>query len=75
MTCRDCRWLNVPLDSAGRRRPNRIKTYNCMVEVPRPPLPASIVTFYNFRWPPERYRVSPEDGAGCPLHEPIARPR
>lgn len=67
MTCRTCRYLEVPLNKAQRRVPRREVYYACNVPLPLwPTLPASVVSFM---WPPPRVRMSPEHGEDCPLHE------
>lgn len=43
MACKDCKFLDVPLDAAGRRRVIKNRMYNCTVPTPVfPPIPASM---------------------------------
>lgn len=68
MTCRYCKWLDVPPDKGGRRVPRKDKAYRCTVLIEQPALPLSVTRRTDFRWPPERYYMSPEDGEGCPMN-------
>jgi hypothetical protein len=64
MTCRTCRWLDVPLREDGKpRRMYRESAFPCTA--PIPPLPASMT-----RAALHRSYMAPHDGEGCPLHEP-----
>lgn len=67
MTCRNCKWLDVGPDKAGRRTVRKDRAYRCIVEVPQPAFPMSVTTSYNFRWPPLRRQMEGSDGDGCPL--------
>jgi hypothetical protein len=62
--CRTCRFLDVPLDSDGVRRPRATHTYNCLAEIPVVALPASVRNYT----PPKPGRVEPRDGGGCAYH-------
>lgn len=73
MTCRNCRFLDVKPDATGRRRVARGSAQPCLAPVPElPPLPSSITGHYSFpKWPPTRAWMGPDDGAGCPVREPL----
>lgn len=67
MTCRHCRYLRVGSDKDGKSRIRKDNVYLCTVEIPLPPLPASVTTHVSFKWPPQKSWMGPEDGAGCAL--------
>lgn len=76
MTCKTCKWLNVPPDKRGRIVV-RDTGYRCAAPIPeRPALPVCITRSYSFReWPATGDAwTSPKLGADCPLHEPRVRP-
>lgn len=55
MTCKTCKWFDVPLDKRGRRIIRKANAYRCTVPTPpRPPLPTSILENFGFNWPPRR---------------------
>lgn len=69
MTCRDCRYLAVPLDKIGRRVARKSNMYRCLA--PFPPLPAipdSFTSAWDWEryWPPKPRHMQPDDGANCP---------
>ncbi len=64
-TCKTCRWLEVPLDKAGKRVVRRM-AYRCFAVVPDIKLPASVTMDYSFHWPLSRVSVWGTDGADCP---------
>ena len=66
MTCRTCKFLEVPPDKDGRRRPMKHSVYECVVEVSKPVLPSSMITYYSFKWPLHRKCMEPDDGKDCP---------
>lgn len=74
--CGTCRFLDIPPDSAGRRRALKNHAYDCFFEPPKPTLPASIWTALTFKmrvdagqvlWP--RFRMFPVSGRDCPTWE------
>ena len=67
MTCRTCKFLDVALDSAGRRMPRKDRLYQCTVPVLQPVLPACITVNPRFTWPPPRTCMEPDSGTGCPF--------
>lgn len=69
MTCRHCKWLDVPLNKAGKRVAYKMQSYKCLFVPPLPPLPMSMSKSYNFRWPPHQSYVTPNFGEGCPCFE------
>jgi hypothetical protein len=76
MTCKTCAHLGVAPDKAGRIVVRAANAYACKAPEPdRPPLPHSITTSYNFRWPLSRCYVRGEDGEGCPTYVERAKSR
>lgn len=75
MTCRTCRHLDAPVDKNGRRNTRaKWRTYECLALLPElPPLPVSVTRYYAWQWPPNRLRMAAEEGAGCPMHQPISK--
>lgn len=71
MTCRSCIWLKVAPDKAGRRAPRKDKSYLCEAPVPDVVMPLSITRRYDWRWPPSRNYMAPDEGAGCPTFKSI----
>ena len=69
MTCRTCKFLGVAPNRAGKRVPRSDKIYRCLVDVPVPIVPASVTGYYNWKWPPTKSAMVPDDGADCPLWE------
>jgi hypothetical protein len=69
--CRDCRFLDVKPNAAGRRVVGRDRTYNCTAPIPEPELPDSVTSAFGWRWPPARSRMVGDDGAGCPMFTPL----
>jgi hypothetical protein len=72
MTCRNCQFLDVPLNAAGKRIAIKTKSYRCMVVMEQPKFPESITRHYSFRWPPMRSMMEPNDGAECPTWQKIS---
>lgn len=74
MTCRTCKFLEVPASAAGKIIPRKGNVYYCLSPVPKTAhlLPASITEAYGYREPTERdrRRMAPDEGTGCPLYEP-----
>lgn len=68
MTCKTCKFLDVPEEN-GKIKPRANKSYKCLVEIPLPILPASITGAYDFRWPPGRKFMSPDEGKDCPCYQ------
>ncbi len=75
MTCKTCKWMDVPLTANGRRVVRKDSCFPCTVPIgDPPPLPSSVTrSFQNVSWPPHRSWVSGESGEGCPLHEPYVK--
>jgi hypothetical protein len=69
MTCRTCQFLLVEPDRAGRIKPRAKNAYKCIAHVPMPTLPVSVTKHYDFKWPPARSYMSPDDGNDCPLYK------
>lgn len=76
MTCKTCKWLNVPPDKRGRIVV-RDTGYRCIVPLPvMPALPDSITKRYGYRdvtLARENFML-PTQGATCPLHELRTKP-
>lgn len=70
MTCKTCKYLDVPLDHRGRRVVYTSRVYQCVAPVVAPVAPVSITKYHNYRWPPPRMHMGPQDGEGCPLYSP-----
>lgn len=70
-TCRTCGFLEVPLDKVGKRVPRKDHTYNCEAPIEKPLLPISVTKHYNWRWPPNKLRMTPDDGESCPLYKKL----
>lgn len=68
-TCRECRWLTVAPDRAGRRVVRRGMMYACAAPLPHCPLPHSVTEYFAFNWPPRRTRMAGDGGDGCPTWE------
>ena len=69
MTCRTCKFLDVPPDSRGRIVPRLGNAYACRFPIPDAHgLPHSAFKSYGFKWPPSKTRMRPDDGDGCPQH-------
>ena len=74
MTCRDCEFLDVAPDKAGRRVVRRQLTYPCTFPVPDVVLPDSVTRYHGFQWPPGRMHMcGSEDGANCPCYKKIEK--
>lgn len=72
MACRDCKYLSVGLNRAGRRAVRKDYVYACIAPDPEPlSLPLSITQHGSFTWPPPRSFMTGADGEGCPAHAPI----
>ncbi len=75
MTCRNCRWLVVPLDGKGRRRVYKNKGYECVFDVKRVVVPHCVTVVYSATlkldgsFSLSRRRMLPDDGATCPTFE------
>jgi hypothetical protein len=69
MSCRQCRYLDVPPDKLGRVTARKDKAYRCTVELPPPLVPVSVSKSYGWRWPPSRSAMSANDGEGCPFYD------
>lgn len=70
MSCRTCKWLDVPPDKSGRIVVRSSRVYRCVAPVERPAWPESVTTAYGFRWPIAGNYMRPERGQNCPLFEP-----
>ena len=68
MTCKNCKWLSVEPDKDGKVRIRKELMYICTVPIEMPKFPISITKEYDFKWPPRRTRVSPNDN-NCPMFE------
>lgn len=69
VSCRYCQHLAVPPDKAGRIIPRKGKSYQCTAPLPTPNLPAAVLQAFDFRWPPGRKYMSPDEGEGCATFE------
>ena len=71
MTCKQCRWLDVEPDTAGRRVVRAANAYRCICPDPaKPILPASVYASYRgFMWPPDRSFMTGSMGEDCPCFE------
>ena len=67
MTCRNCKYLKVAPNKAGKIVPNIGYGYQCVVKIKPPVLPDSVTTFFDYSWPPPRRYMSPNGGVSCPL--------
>lgn len=67
MTCRTCENLVVDRTKETVRKG---KVYACGFAPPFPLLPDSMTSEYNFKWPPNRRWMEPDDGAQCPCYRP-----
>jgi hypothetical protein len=64
MTCRDCQFLDVPLNAAGRRAPVKRRLYNCLVPAPVIPcIPESFKGRHQIKF--DRKMMAPEYGKDC----------
>jgi len=73
MTCKTCKYLDVPITGNGQRRTYASRVYACVAPVSVPVVPNSISKYHNFKWPPPRMHMGPHDGEGCPLYTPEGR--
>ena len=74
MTCRTCKFLSVSPDEKGRIIVRKGNTYRCNAPGPEmPELPASMTSRYDFRWPPSRGAMSPEDASTVRPTSPARR--
>ena len=71
MTCKTCRFLDVPLTKNGHRPVSPQRVYTCLAPDPvRPHVPASCEIWdESFKWPPPRCRMTGMAGKDCPCHE------
>lgn len=68
---RNCKFLDVAPNNAGRIVPLRTHTYRCLAPDPQlPPMPDAITRSYGFKATFSRCYMSPDDGKECPCHEP-----
>jgi hypothetical protein len=78
MTCRTCNHYGVRPDADGKVRMRKHGVSPCLSPVAKTAhlLPASITKAYGYREPTERDRkfMQPDDGEGCPVREPRAKP-
>ena len=70
MTCRDCRFLDVRPDAAGRRVLRKDHMFPCTVPVPEPDVPACMK--YG-DWPPRRSHMGRDDGADCKFYDQLKK--
>lgn len=68
-SCKTCKWLDVEPDSIGRIVVRNKNSYQCTVEIPKPPLPDCVLNYYHFKWPPYRVYVNSKNGENCQLFE------
>lgn len=77
--CRSCRFLDVPLNKAGKRVPSVRHVYQCTAPTEVPPLPVSVVKNYRGEILPlgffesRKSWMSPAGGQFCPSWEPVKR--
>lgn len=64
-TCRNCRYLSVPLDAAGRRVPRKGNVYSCskVTNLQEVKFPKAVTIKITRRY------MRPMDGADCPAWE------
>lgn len=71
MTCKTCKWLDVPPDKRGRIVV-RDTAYKCIVPLPEMPVLPDCVTkqygYTDFLARRDRWMI-PKQGGTCPLHE------
>ena len=68
-SCKACKWLDVPLNKAGKRVVYQHRVYACRWPEPQPLLCDAITTHIAFRLPLPRYRMAGSDGEHCPTWE------
>ncbi len=72
--CKTCRFLDVPLDKAGRRVVRKDSVYRCKGPVPAAPnLPDSVTQAYGFMrtaWVHRQYMPG-DMGTTCPVWEAL----
>ena len=73
MTCKQCRWLDAPLDKIGRRVVRADNAYECTAPNPdEPKLPASVERSWGaFIWPPLRIFMCGSMGQECSCFEEL----
>lgn len=64
--CKTCAHydLKAALGPSGKRL-RRGSVAKCLVTVPEPVLPSSVLAYFSFHWPPRRSSMGPADGADC----------
>jgi hypothetical protein len=72
MSCRTCKWLDVPPDKINRdgsvRKTLDHNMFRCLVPFEMPPIPASYTSYFGYT-PPTRRMMCPAYGDDCPAHE------
>lgn len=62
-----CRHLRVLPDKDGKVRVRKDRGYRCEVVVETPVLPASVMLSHDWKWPPRRTAVGPDECSRCPM--------
>lgn len=69
MSCKTCRWWELPAGESARRRVGR----RCLAPLPEMVLPDSITKYRQSSWPPPRMSMWADDGEACPTWEKTIR--
>lgn len=70
MSCRTCKWLDVPPDKSGRIVVREGWGYPCVAPIEMPRWPACVTNRHGFHWPKSGSTTIAEWGENCPLFEP-----
>jgi hypothetical protein len=71
MSCKTCKYFDVPPDKDGKARIRKGNAYRCTAPMPEcPPLPVCVsLEPWGFKWPPAKSWVTPDMGTDCPVYE------
>lgn len=72
MTCKTCKYLDLPLNKNGKRYATKDGMYRCNAMVPNDwwiMLPHSVLRSYGFSQELRKGVMAPSDGQGCPCYE------
>lgn len=76
MSCKTCKYLDVPLDKLGRRITRKYYVYQCTCPLPQmPSLPDSVTGHYTYTpiLKGTRQFMERDMGESCPCYEPIKK--